>query len=157
MKNILFIILVFWASYSLAQQNTASGGGSFTNEETGLTIDCTFGEIFNVYVINSEYTLALGTQHPAEGIYNPEGDIEISFLAMYPNPTTDFLNLEILVKNENIRNCIWKILDTSGKTVRTGQVLETRISIHVGDLASNTYLIAILNNGSIKADTFIKI
>lgn len=84
-------------------------------------------------------------------------DVSVEDLILYPNPTTDFLNISTEL---NFEEPIYTVFDISGKRVMHGRLDGTRID--VSSLSNGNYILRIINNGrklkrkSIKTQKFTK-
>ncbi|MGB6268988.1 MAG: FG-GAP-like repeat-containing protein [Olleya sp.] len=76
----------------------------------------------------------------------------ISDLILYPNPTSYSLNLN--AKNYTLENTEFSIFDMNGRQVTKGILIDN--SIDVSKLQTGNYILRLNNNGSIKAQKFIK-
>ena len=70
--------------------------------------------------------------------------------SLYPNPTSDVLNI---TSKTGIEFNAIKIVDLTGRIVKSEQ---NKTSINVSDLASGTYLIEIFTNESKATSKFVK-
>jgi len=69
-------------------------------------------------------------------------------LHVYPNPTSDFINVKLIVKEGG--NVVMKLVDMSGRTVKMlkGEIVEgvNYLSLDVNDLASGVYSLQVIRN-----------
>ena len=82
-----------------------------------------------------------------EGISEVEAD---SFIALYPNPATDIVNISI---KQNLNAESLQVIDFTGKTIFTVPVTSAEHQINVSDYAKGIYLIRI---GNITRKLFVK-
>ena len=69
-------------------------------------------------------------------------DNELSAITIYPNPSSDILNIDLSSANEEVKSI--SIVDITGKLIQTIDVLEnTNISLNVSSLASGLYHVMI--------------
>jgi len=121
-------------------------GGNATG--TGGSVSYTVGQI--VYTTNSAASgaLAQGIQQPYEisevidGIEHSSKNINCS---VYPNPTTDFIVLEM----GNIADVVCQIFDANGKLVANQTITEATTNIDMSGLVSATYFLKIIQDGQI--------
>ncbi|WP_397364057.1 FG-GAP-like repeat-containing protein [Olleya sp. R77988] len=76
----------------------------------------------------------------------------LSDLILYPNPTSRNLNLNS--ENYNLNSANFSIFDMNGRQVKKGKLIDN--SIDVSSLQSGNYILHLNNNGSVKAQKFIK-
>ena len=76
-------------------------------------------------------------------------------MAVYPNPTTDFLQLE--VTGEISQDLSFQLVDVEGKIIESRKITNATETIHVELLASATYFLKVSsNNQAIKTFKIIK-
>jgi len=78
-------------------------------------------------------------------------DNEVNDLILYPNPTTEKLNLSVAA---GFDNAVYMIYDVTGRKVLNGK-LEGR-SIDVSKLSTGNYVLRFINNGSVRIQKFVK-
>jgi hypothetical protein len=140
----------------LAQESRPASGGNALG--SGGTASYSVGQI--VYSTNT------GTNGSAsEGVHQPyeiwivteledAKDITLSISA-YPNPTTDFLILE--VKNKELLKLDFQLYDIYGKLLQSKKITSNQTSISMGNLIPSTYFVKIIqNNIEIKIFKIIK-
>ena len=122
MKNYICIsfISIFFLGFSQENLNVAPSvvtGCSASLQGysmVSLKSDFTLGEIAIETISSEDFMLTQGFHQPSLGIIsiteNPHSRISI-----YPNPTTDFLNLELIEFNDEY--VLVNILDLSGKKI----------------------------------------
>jgi len=75
----------------------------------------------------------------------------VNTLVLYPNPTTDVLNLSLTYGFED---AVYTIFDITGKRVRNAKLNST--TVDVSSLNAGSYIIRIINDGATKSQKFIK-
>jgi hypothetical protein len=76
-------------------------------------------------------------------------------MAVYPNPTTDFLQLE--VTGEISQALSFQLVDVEGKIIESRKIVNATETIDMGLLASATYFIKVSNKDkAIKTFKIIK-
>ena len=71
--------------------------------------------------------------------------VETGDIRFYPNPATDYLNVENLTANNKSMN--FTILDQTGRTLQTGSLNQGNNRIDLGTLANGTYYIRMTVDG----------
>ena len=76
-------------------------------------------------------------------------------MAVYPNPTTNWLQLE--VKNTGFEKLNYQIFDINGKLVLENKISTETTTISMENLSTNIYLLKVLdNNKEVKTFKIIK-
>ena len=144
-KNVKFSILLLGLSLTAqAQQATTTTGGDASG--SGGTVAYSVGQI--VYTTNTGTTgsVAQGVQQPYEisivlGIDNHSINLELS---AYPNPTTDYLTLN--VGNFELSTLNFQLYDISGKLIESRKIISSSETIGLENLPSATYFLKVTNN-----------
>lgn len=128
----------------------ASGGGGSVSYSVGQTAYKTAS--------GSDGSVAQGVQQPFEislltGLKEANGII-LRLLA-YPNPTTDFLILE--VKDFDISNLHFKLYNMGGKLLQNEKITDNQTSIVMSNLIPATYFVKVVQgNKEVKTFKIIK-
>ena len=77
---------------------------------------------------------------------------ELADALIYPNPTSDIVNIEV---SEALLGGEYKIIDYSGRTVITGAITSSIITINVSDVARGSYYLHIQNGKETITRTFV--
>ena len=94
-------------------------------------------------IVNDDGSALIGNNDPINQISGREIDVE---LTLYPNPTSDVLNIGIraeLVDNESLRGII---VDASGRTIQSFEIQESNSKTDVSGLRSGMYFLTIFKN-----------
>ena len=138
-----------------AQQGfTAAGGGA---SGSGGTAAYSVGQI--VYTTNTGAggSVAQGVQQPYEiSIVLGLEDHQISLnMKVYPNPTSDFLILN--VGNFELSTLNFELFDVSGKLLESKKITSITETISMENLPSSTYFLKVTsNNEEVKTFKIIK-
>jgi hypothetical protein len=155
-KTVALLLLGFAFTSALAQQATTASGGDALG--SGGTVAYSVGQIF--YTTNTATTgsVAQGVQQAFEisvvtGIKN-QTKTSMS-LAVYPNPTTSFLNLQIAdLKTEQLS---YQLTDALGKLIIENKITESSTQINMNAQAEAIYFLNVLqNNQTVKTFKIIK-
>ncbi len=133
-----------------ATGGNASGGGGSASYSVGQV----------VYTTNTgtSGSVAQGVQQPYEisvvtAIEEAEG-INLTVSA-YPNPTTDYLTLE--VKDFELSTFNFKLFDMSGKLLQNGKITGNQTSITMSNFVPATYFVKVVQgNKEVKTFKIIK-
>jgi hypothetical protein len=154
-KLIIIFSLIFALTGIKAQQGfTAAGGGASGG---GGTAAYSVGQI--VYTTNTGAggSVAQGVQQPYEiSIVLGVEDHQISLnMKVYPNPTSDFLILN--VGNFELSTLNFELYDISGKLLERKKITSSTETISLVNLPSSTYFLKVTsNNEEIKTFKVIK-
>ena len=155
-KTLLFIPFVLIGFLNLVAQETIPATGGDASGSGGST-SYTVGQI--VYTTNSgsNGSVAQGVQQPFEiqivlGVEEETIQLE---LVVYPNPTTDFLNLKI--QNFGDNQISYQLYDMLGKQLRQDKISVKTTRINVQQLPIATYFLRVVDsNKPIKIFRIIK-
>lgn len=154
-KKLLISILVISAFKVNAQETTTSSGGNATG--TNGNISYTIGQTIYTTNTGTSGSVAQGVQQAFEiqtvlGVENFNINLQ---MAVYPNPTTNWLQLE--VKNTGFEKLNYQIFDLNGKTVLKNKISTETTTISMENLSTNLYLLKVLeNNKEVKTFKIIK-
>ena len=143
-KNALSVFFLLGITIAQAQDATIASGGDASGG--GGSSSYSVGQV--VYTTNTAAngSSAQGVQQPYEisvtvGIENP--GINLSATA-YPNPTSDFLTLNIPTANNN--SLVYNLYDINGKLIETKSISAVETTIHINSLAKAIYFLKIIEN-----------
>ena len=129
-----------------AQQATTATGGNASG--SGGTVAYSVGQI--VYTTNTGTTgsVAQGVQQPYEisivlGIDDNSIKLE---LTAYPNPTTNFLTLNVGKAELSTMN--FELYDMSGKLIESRKIISSSETIAMENLPTATYFLKVTNNNN---------
>jgi hypothetical protein len=128
-----------------AQESRSATGGEASG--TGGTTSYTVGQMFYTTQTGTNESVAQGVQQPFEisttvGINETTINLELS---VYPNPTTNVLNLKV----ENVDGLIYQLFDKQGKLLENKTVVNTNTTINVENLPSSTYFLKVTKNSQV--------
>lgn len=154
-KKLLIASLLLGFTQVNAQDVVATSGGNATG--TNGNVSYSIGQV--VYTPNTGATgsVAQGVQQPFEiqivlGVENFNINLQ---LAIYPNPTTNWLQLE--VKNTEFTNLTYQMYDLNGKLIYNEKVNAENTTIKTEQLPSAIYLLKVLDsNTEVKTFKIIK-
>ncbi|MBT8231312.1 MAG: T9SS type A sorting domain-containing protein [Saprospiraceae bacterium] len=142
--------------YSNAQEILAvTGGDAFGN---GGSSSYTVGQQFFGFKTDGTNTVIEGIQHPIEisVITGTENDLVLNLnLSVYPNPTAQLLNLEIIDYNKE--KLKFQLFDFQGKLIDDQFITGSITKIFLGNLIPSTYLLKVVDqNQSFKSFKIVK-
>lgn len=154
LKTVAVLLLGFGLT-SHAQQATTASGGDATGG--GGTVAYSVGQIVYTTYTGSNGSVAQGVQQPYEiSIVLGLEDKEISLnLQAYPNPTSDYLILN--VGKAELSELSFHLVDLNGKLIESKRIEGVSETINMQSLPSATYFLRIVNsNKEIKIFKIIK-
>lgn len=139
-----------------AQEAVPTSGGDATGG--GGTVSYSVGQIVYTTNIGTNGSSAQGVQQPYEIsiVTEIENAKEISLsLFVYPNPTTDFLKLNL--GNYKTKDLSYQLFDINGKLLENKKIEEIEITISMENHAASSYFLKVIeNNKELKAFKIIK-
>lgn len=148
MKTTLFTLSLFLVSFSMkvSGQETLNTSGNNMSGTTG-NVTASLGQVFYETASSSEGSITAGVQQPYEITATLGVNItEISLnLNIFPNPTTDILNLKMGFKDYDKYR--YDLFDSSGKLLTSQPVLQTQTQIVMTSYPAAIYLLKISKEG----------
>ncbi|HZL10906.1 MAG TPA: T9SS type A sorting domain-containing protein [Prolixibacteraceae bacterium] len=143
MKKIpLILIMVFGCSIVYSQNlkpDVISTAGSFYTNGNN-SVSWTIGECFTATFPNATNTLTQGFQ---QGIYDIETAIDntenLIKINLFPNPTADFVNLEIQLQNK--KDYFFQLSDMDGTCLKNGKITSEKSEISLSGFSNSTYIL----------------
>ncbi len=147
---------IIWAGTEIGLFETVNSGGDWYYADNGLPAV----SIFQLKIMDNQiivgthgrgiWSLDLATV----GVKEVEGSESDPDIKIYPNPATDFVNIEFL--QSPVQNFDIKIIDAMGKIVYGGKIKDKTSQVNLGYLASGNYFIVVQNGEKIYRRQFLK-
>lgn len=156
LKTISLVILSIWTTTLNAQESiNATGGNAFGS---GGSISYSVGQVNYVAKKGTSGTATQGVQQPFEistiSVIEDIKGINLIFTA-YPNPTTDYLTLE--VKSFQLSTLNFQMYDISGKLLQSEKITGNQTRIVMRNLVPSTYFVKVIQgNKEVKTFKIIK-
>ena len=156
MKKTVFAVFLLCAVLSIqAQETIPTTGGDATG--SGGSSTYSVGQL--VYTTNTDTggTVTQGVQQSFElfTLSNPELTTVNLSVITYPNPTSDYLTLNIT--DSALNNLSYKFIDINGKVVAIGPITNADTQIAMQQLAIGIYILKVnQNNKELKTFKIIK-
>ncbi|MCS4304197.1 T9SS type A sorting domain-containing protein [Chryseobacterium sp. BIGb0232] len=148
MKTTFFTLSLFLVSFSIqiSAQEIVNTSGNDMSGTTG-NVAASVGQSFYETITSSAGSVAAGIQQPYEIIPTLGVDIvEINLnLAIFPNPTTDILNLKIGFKDYSKYH--YDLFDGSGKLLTSQSITQPQTQITMTPYPASIYLLKISKEG----------
>ena len=131
------------------------------NDATGSSGSVTYsiGQIFYTSIEESEYNVVQGIQHQetynsldTQDVIEPKTEISI-----YPNPTTDFVNINM--EGYELENGLrsYQLYDFQGRLLKENTIDQNETQVNLSDLSSSIYLLQVyVDNKALKTFKIIK-
>lgn len=154
-KTLLTLLSLFLVNFVFSQRDVVASGGQASG--SGGSVSYSIGQIDYITSTGSGGTVTQGVQQPYEifvisGI--EEKNISVSVSA-YPNPTTDFITLD--VSKPEIKNSNYILYDVNGRIIKEGIVTQKSTSIEINDLQASVYFLEVkINNEKVKQFKIVK-
>jgi len=155
-KPITVLLLIFLQFVGYSQESTNTAGGNAAG--SGGSASYSVGQVVYTTNTGANGSVAQGVQQPYEisvitAIEEAKG-INLSVSA-YPNPTTDFLTLE--VNDIELSNLSFQLYDLQGKLLQNQKITDKQTSIAMSHLLPATYFVKVFQaNTEIKTFKIIK-
>jgi len=151
MKKVFFTlglgIAIFSANaQSVSPQLVSSAGDSFKN--SSYQLDWSIGELQTVTYTSNVQIISQGFHQSSYIVTIIDKNLIIEFnINAFPNPTTDFISLE--VESSKIENLQFTITDLNGKVLQRGNLTSETKQINFSNNAVGTYFITVQQNSKI--------
>jgi len=140
------ILLLFIGLSRLYAQETVTTSGNNASGNGG-SVSYTIGQVFYNTNLGTNGFEVQGVQQPIEisvitGIDESKGII--LKCSLFPNPTNDFLTLE--VENYPLEELTFQLYDINGKLLKYKRIDSNITNIIAGDLTPSTYILKVFDN-----------
>ncbi len=152
MRKILVLLMSITSVFAFGQEVISNGGSSLSNGE--YTIDFTIGEPVIETVQNDGKMLTQGYHQPTLAIIEVKQIDENFSAALFPNPATSFLNVEL----EAFDGVSFQLQDVNGKIIEQQGINQKVTSINVKSLDRGVYMLKLVdeNDNKLKSYKFLK-
>ena len=149
MKGLGLITFTILSTFSIGQQSINGSGGDASG--TGGSASFSVGELSYTTNTGTNGSSAQGVQHAYEvfsvGLDEPTINLNLS---IYPNPTTDVLNIRLDAGSEDL---VYQLCDDQGKIISKSALKSGDNLVDVSQLSRATYFLAVLKSDKI-AETY---
>jgi hypothetical protein len=140
--SVVFILLGLGGLH--AQESPTAAGGDATG--AGGSSSYTVGQVVYTTATGTNGSVAQGVQQPYEisvttGVKETTINLE---LAVYPNPTTDFLQLNVGI--QKFESISFHLFDMQGKLIESNKLTSNNTTIKMESLPKATYFLKVTNN-----------
>lgn len=139
----LGVLLIGFSLSAEAQQAATASGGDASG--SGGTVAYSVGQVVYTTITGSNGSVAQGVQQPYEisivlGVENHE----VNLIQAYPNPTIDYLTLN--VGNSELSSLNFQLYDITGKLIENKKITSSIETIRMENLPSAIYFLKVTNN-----------
>lgn len=148
-------ILFLYCSISYSQQAVIPAGGNASGSSGNVSF--TVGQVAYTTNSSSNYSVTQGVQQPFEiSILSVDEQFSTTIqLKAYPNPTSDYLTLDI--DKLDIEGLQYALIDINGKIIFEETILQQQTIINFTSIPSSTYFIKVTaKNKNVKTFKIIK-
>lgn len=151
--NLLIIVMLFFSFKGISQNTQVNANNimgtinSSGNDATGSsgTVAYSIGQVFYTYIGVSVYNVAQGIQHEEkketlDTIEEVKPKIDIS---VYPNPTTDFVNINIEGFELGNELGTYQLYDFQGRLLKQNTIEENETQVSLNNLRSSIYILRV--------------
>lgn len=140
-KFIQLILFFAFCSAALHGQQVISTTGDYLQKASG-SISFTIGEPVTDTYVQGNKALTQGVQQPKLIVTSMGETVEVGFkITAFPNPVTNYLNLEI--GTEKLEGFRFIVIDLGGKLVYQKAITDINTEISFENLAIGTYILKI--------------
>jgi hypothetical protein len=152
-KKTLLLTIFLWSFCSLgiyAQEGEVAAGGEASSISGTGTLSYSIGQVFYTTNSASAGSVSLGLQqayeiYPILGFdYQDEMTLEC---AVYPNPTVDYLTLDI--RDFSAKGLSYTLFDLTGKVVNSEKLSSKKTVISMIDLPNAIYFLKVTDNDNV--------
>jgi len=122
-------------------QDLISTGGDFFQMESG-SISFTIGEPIIETLGNEDHILTQGFQQSNRDIATGNNELEYLSINIYPNPTTDFVTVEL----SEIQELDYQLFDLNGIILSHGQISQTETTISLNNYIPSIFILKLIDN-----------
>ena len=142
-KTLLAFLLSMTISVIYAQEAVLTTGGDVSSSSGSVSYS--IGQVVYTTNSNTDGTVSQGVQQAFEIFTLKIEDNQLDvLLSVYPNPTSNHINLRI---DNQLRNDLsFKLYDLRGRLLRQGDITDKITQIDMQNLQSASYLINILHD-----------
>jgi hypothetical protein len=143
-KKILISVALLGVLQANAQEAGVISGGNLTGINGNVSY--TVGQVIYATNIGTTGFIAQGVQQSFEiqtvlGMDNFNINLQMT---VYPNPTVNFLSLE--VKNYNFENLQYQLFDLNGRLITDEKIVSETTTFSIEQYPSAIYLLKVINN-----------
>jgi len=151
-KLCAILLLVLGLTGVQAQEAISASGGDASG--SGGSVSYSIGQLFYTTNTGTNGSVAQGVQQPYEiSVIGIEEGKDITLqCSAYPNPTKDYVKLE--VKNYKTENLTYQIYDNNGRYLESKKIDGEETFINMKTFMPAIYFLKVINNNNKEIKTF---
>ncbi|WP_264565377.1 T9SS type A sorting domain-containing protein [Flavobacterium sp. N3904] len=165
--NLLIIMMLFFSFKGISQitqgnsnniMGNINASGSNASGSSG-TVAYSIGQVFYTYIGESVYSVAQGVQQEenSETLETPENVKPKIEIAVFPNPTTDYINIVMEGFESEKGPRSYQLYDYLGRLLKQNTINETETQVNLSNLSSSIYILRVyVNNAVLKTIKILK-
>lgn len=153
----LLLILLFFSIKGISQNIPANSRNIIEtvitsgNNATGNSgsVSYSIGQVFYTYIgLSSVYNVAQGIQHPelSKTPVTPGNSELTPEIFIFPNPTTDFVNVNVKGLEFEKTQQSYQLYDLQGRLIKQNSLKQAETQISLSNLSSSIYILRIYAN-----------
>lgn len=166
--NLLIITMLFFPLKGISQNTpvntdnlmeTIIASGNNASGSSG-TVSYSIGQVFYTYMgLESSYSITQGVQQleKDKNLGIPEVDKPTTEIYVFPNPTTDYVNVSL--KGTELENLdrSYKLYDIQGRLLKQNTISQTETQVSLSNLSSSIYILVVyVDNKVLKSFKILK-
>ncbi|WP_348825400.1 T9SS type A sorting domain-containing protein [Flavobacterium aestuarii] len=135
----------------IASGNNATGSSG--------TVTYSIGQVFYTYIGESIYNVAQGIQHQeaSENLGTPDNIEPKAEIIIYPNPTSDFVNVNMKGLELEKGTQSYQLYDIQGRLLKQNKISQDETQINLSGLTPSLYMLRVnINNKVSKTFKILK-
>jgi hypothetical protein len=159
LRVVVIVAFAFSLSTVTAQTSVNVAGGNASGSSGSISYS--LGQVVYNTSTGTNGSVAEGVQQPYEISIVTEieaaKDINLSISA-YPNPTTDFLQLNVdALDHLNLKTMSFHLYDSQGRLLKSEELTESKTQINMKNFVSSTYFVRVhMGNQVVKEFKIVK-
>ncbi len=166
--NLILLVLLFFSLKCISQNaqgnsnnimGTINASGSNASGSSG-SVTYSIGQVFYTYIGASVYNVAQGIQQQeSNASLTIPGNIETpsTEIVLYPNPTTDYVNINMKGYEFENQQGSFKLYDYQGRLLKQNTINQAESQVDLNDLNSSIYILqVIVDNQVLKTFKIVK-
>jgi len=154
--KIVVIVMLFFSINMIGQSTINSTGENYTTANGSVSFSV--GQIDYLVKSDSNHTISEGVQQPIEiSVLSVQDQLYDKNIAVYPNPTFEYINLTFDINDANFKKLRYILLDTNGKLIMQKDITKSLVKIDISNLTSAVYYLKVLDeNKDVKVFKIMK-
>lgn len=162
-KLLIIIMTLFFLTKGSSQttndvmQTIITAGNDITGNSG--TVSYSIGQVFYTYFGNGTvFNVAQGVQHAEiETLGLPGVEVDKTDISVYPNPTSDFVNISMVGTEFENEKLFYKLYDIQGRLLRQHSINQPETQVNLNNLTNSIYILVVyVDNKVLKSFKILK-